>query len=175
MQWWLLPSWSPEPRIKYSTFNARVETVSTNSSFREPFKRRRCLIPARGWYEWQQRTSGKQPWYFHAASGEVLAFAGVWDHWEQAGQTIESCAIIVGESNATTQNVHPRMPLIIPAERQALWLSTDLTDSGKARELLLPVPDKVISLYPVGKAVGNARNDGPDLIEPLPLNILEPQ
>lgn len=91
MQWWLLPFWSEDPKIKYSTFNARVESVATSSSFREPFKRRRCLIPAKGWYEWQARPTGKQPWFFHAADDALLAFAGLWDRWERGDQVIESC------------------------------------------------------------------------------------
>jgi putative SOS response-associated peptidase YedK len=94
MQWWLLPFWSKEARIKYATFNARVESVASSASFREPFRRRRCLIPARGWYEWQDTAGGKQPWYFQAADGALLAFAGLWDRWQGDGQVIESCTII---------------------------------------------------------------------------------
>lgn len=167
MQWWLLPFWSPERIIKYSTFNARVESVATNSSFREPFKRRRCLIPARGWYEWQTQETGKQPWYFHAADGSLLAFAGLWDHWERDGQLIESCTIIVGEPNDAVRKVHDRMPFLIPVERQAAWLSPSANDPKDVRQLLLPTADSEIVLFPVSKAVGNARNDGPELIEPV--------
>ena len=85
VQWWLLPFWSKEPRVKYSTFNARVETVAKAASFRDPFKRRRCLIPAAGWYEWQETPTGKQPWYIHSANSEVSMLAGLWDRWEKDG------------------------------------------------------------------------------------------
>jgi len=169
MQWWLLPFWSPEPTIKYSTFNARVENVATSSSFREPFKRRRCLIPARGWYEWQTQPTGKQPWYFHAADGALVAFAGLWDHWERDGQLIESCSIIVGEPNETVRQVHNRMPFLVTRERQAAWLSPSIDDPKEVRQLLVPTSDSEIALFPVSKAVGNARNDGPGLVVPLAL------
>ena len=165
MQWWLLPFWSKEPRIKYSTFNARMESAATSSSFREPFKRRRCLIPAKGWYEWQQLPTGKQPWFFHSVEGALLAFAGLWDRWERDGQVVESCTVIVGEPNAAVRQIHDRMPFLISNDRQAAWLSPDLTDAAKVRELLQPVSDSAIAYYRVSAQVSNARNDGPELIE----------
>jgi len=174
MQWWLLPFWSKEPRIKYNTFNARVENLATNSSFREPFKHRRCLIPAKGWYEWQELPTGKQPWFFQAADRSLLAFAGLWDHWEQEDQVIESCTIIVGEPNDAVRQIHDRMPLLIPSDRQAAWLSHDLRDPVKLRALLEPAPDSAISFYRVSKNVGNTRNDGPGLIEPAPTRDSSP-
>lgn len=166
MQWWLLPFWSREARIKYSTFNARLESVATSSSFREPFKHRRCLIPARGWYEWQQLPSGKQPWYLHAADGSLLAFAGLWDRWEREGQVVHSCTIIVGAANAAVGKIHDRMPLLIPRERQAAWLAADLTDAAEVRALLTPASDDAIAFHRVSTRVSNARNDGAELIEP---------
>ncbi len=167
MQWWLLPHWSKESRVKYSTFNARLEGVATSSSFRDPFKRRRCIIPARGWYEWQSLPAGKQPWYLHAANGDLLAFAGLWDRWEREGQVIESCTIIVGEANNAVRQIHDRMPLVMPSERQAAWLAPDLTDAGEVRALLQPVPDDAIACHRVSTKVGNVANDSPELIEPL--------
>ena len=164
MQWWLLPFWSKEPRIKYSTFNARVESIATSASFREPFRRRRCLLPARGWYEWQDTPSGKQPWFFHSADGDLVAFAGLWDRWVHNEQVIESCTIIVGEPNAAVRPIHDRMPLLIPGDRQAAWLDPTLTDSAEARELLQPAADDAVSFHPVSKLVGKAGNDGPELI-----------
>ena len=166
MQWWLLPFWSKEARIKYSTFNARVESIATSASFREPFKRRRCLIPARGWYEWQALPNGKQPWYFHAADSSLLAFAGLWDRWQQDDQVIESCTIIVGEPNAAVARIHDRMPFLIPPEHQADWLSPAITDPSAARSLLKQASNDAIAFHPVSKAVGNVANDGPELIDP---------
>jgi putative SOS response-associated peptidase YedK len=167
MQWWLLPYWAKEPRIKYSTFNARVETVATSASFREPLKRRRCLIPACGWYEWQELPAGKQPWFFHATDGSLLAFAGLWDRWQRDGQVVESCTIIVGEPDATVRQVHDRQPLVIPKESQAAWLSPRETHPANVLELLQPAASGAIAFHRVGKDVGNAKNEGPNLIEPV--------
>jgi putative SOS response-associated peptidase YedK len=165
MQWWLLPFWSPEPKIKYSTFNARVESVATSSSFREPFKRRRCLIPARGWYEWQALSTGKQPWFFQAPDHTLLAFAGLWDRWEREDQVIESCTIIVGEPSAPVRTIHDRMPFLIPKGKEAEWLAPDLTDPTAVRALLQPAPNIAVSFHRVSNRVGNVANDGPELME----------
>lgn len=146
--------------------------MASSASFREPFKHRRCLIPAKGWYEWQERASGKQPWFFHAADRSLLAMAGLWDRWERDDQVIESCTVIVGEPNDAVRRIHDRMPFLIPRDRQAAWLARDLTDPGKVRELLACAPDNSIAFYPVGTSVGNARNDGPELIEPVPIGDL---
>lgn len=172
MQWWLLPFWSKEPRIKYSTFNARVESVATSASFREPFKHRRCLIPAKGWYEWQQLATRKIPWFFHAADENLLAFAGLWDHWERNDQVIESCTIIVGDPTAPIRQIHDRMPFLVPLDRQAAWLAPDINDPAQVRELLQPPSDSDISFYRVSAKVSNARNDGPELIVPASVGVL---
>lgn len=173
MQWWLLPFWSKEVRIKYSTFNARVENVATSASFRTPFQRRRCLIPARGWYEWQATPGGKQPWYLHAADGGLLAFAGLWDRWQHGEQVIESCTIIVGEANATVRPIHDRMPFAIPLERQAAWLAPGLSDAGEIRRLLEPIAAGALSCHRVDSRVGNTANDQPSLIEPAAKPLFE--
>lgn len=166
MQWWLLPFWSKEARIKYATFNARAETVASSASFREPFRRRRCLIPACGWYEWQQIPGGKQPWFFQAADGALLAFAGLRDRWQSDGEVIDSCTIIVGDPPSTLRDVHDRMAFLIPRAREVAWLPRDLTDAAEVRALLQPAAAGALSFHRVGKAVGNARNDGPELIAP---------
>ena len=167
VQWWLLPFWSKEPRAQYSTFNARVESVATNANFREPFRKRRCLIPAKGWYEWKARPEGKQPWFFHAPDDALLAFAGIWDHWARDGQVIESCAIIVGEADPAMHDVHNRAPFIIPREHQAAWLDTRLNDPEDVRKLLVPASASEIVKHRVSRAVSNARNQGAELIEPI--------
>ena len=167
VQWWLLPVWSKEARVKYSTFNARVEGIATSASFREPFRKRRCLIPAKGWYEWQARPEGKQPWFFHASDDSLLAFAGIWDRWARDGQEIESCAIIVGDSDPAMHDVHNRAPFIIPRESQAAWLNPNLSDSEDVKKLLATASASEIVKHRVSRAVSNARNQGPALIEPF--------
>lgn len=165
LQWWLLPSWSKEPVQKFATFNARVETVADKPTFREPFKRRRCLIPALGWYEWQELPSGNLPWLLHAPDNRILAFAGLWDRWQRDGQVIESCTIVVGPANKAFEPIHDRMPFIVPDDRQEAWLDRSLVDAGEVRELLQPNPEDSVTWHRVGLRVNNARNQGAELIE----------
>src|SRR4051812_42696856 len=167
IQWWLLPYWSEGPRIRHATFNARVESVATLASFREPFRHRRCLIPALGWYEWQELPSGNKPWHFHSATGELLHFAGLWDRWEKDGQVIESCAIVVGPANDAVMPIHDRNPFLIPPERHAAWLDRELSDPAKVMQLLEPTPVDAVRFHRVGPAVNNARNDGEQLLAPV--------
>lgn len=164
LQWWLLPFWSKEARVKYSTFNARVETVVKAASFRGPLKRRRCIIPALGWYEWQELPTGNLPWYLHGTDGELLSFAGLWDRWVGKDEIIESCSIIVGPANAAFGKIHDRMPFVLPPGRAERWLDRSLTDAGKAMEMLLPNPDDAVAFHRVSTRVSNARNQGADLI-----------
>ena len=164
LQWWLLPFWSKQPRIKYSTFNARVETMAKAASFRDPLKRRRCIIPALGWYEWQELPSGNLPWYLHGATGELLAFAGLWDRWQGGAEVIESCSIIVGPSNSAFGKIHERMPFVLPPDRAAQWLDRKLTDAGAAMDLLQTNPEDAIAFHRVSTQVSNARNQGAELI-----------
>ncbi len=168
MQWWLLPSWHKEPTTPYNTFNARVENVATSATFKTPFRRQRCLIPARGWFEWQVTPSGKQPWFFHSTDGSLLAFAGIWDRWERGDHVIQSCAIIVGEAPPEISHLHSRAPFLIPPDRQGAWLDPSLTDAEQVRELLLPPGEGSLSWHSVSRAVGNVRNQGSELVAPIP-------
>lgn len=167
LQWWLLPFWSKEPRIKYSTFNARVESVASAPSFREPLKRRRCIIPAIGWYEWQELPTGNLPWYLHAANDELLNFAGLWDRWEKDGEVVESCTLIVGPANEAFNPIHDRMPFALRPDAAKRWLDRGLRDSAGAMQLLQPNPDDAIAWHRVDRRVSNARNQGEELIRPI--------
>ncbi len=166
LQWWLLPFWSKEARIKFSTFNARVENVKNAASFRDPLKRRRCIIPAVGWYEWQELPTGNLPWYLRAQNGKLLAGAGRWDHWvdKATGEVIESCSIVVGPANKTFTPIHDRMPFALNAEQATRWLDRGMIDAGKALELLKPNADDAIAFHRVDRWVSNARNQGEELI-----------
>jgi len=170
MQWWLLPHWSREPRVRYTSFIARVEGVADAASFRVPFRRRRCLIPASGWYEWQELPTGNLPWFVHPADGFPALLAGVWDRWERDGTVVESCSIITGEANDTVRRFHDRMPFPLPAGSHEAWLDPALTDATAAHALLQPVPADAVAAYRVDKRVNNARNTGPELTEPLAVN-----
>ncbi len=166
VKWGLVPRWSRQPRSDYHTINARAETVAVKPAFRDAFRHRRCLVPADGFYEWQQRPTRKQPWYVHRRDRRPFAFAGLWESWQGEGQTLTSCAIIVTDANALMRPIHGRMPVILPPERYRLWL-----DPHAPREVLLslltPYDGDELVAEPVGTLVNDPRNDGPRLIEPL--------
>ena len=156
MRWGLIPRWWSKPlkEAKMATFNARAETVETKPFFRDAFKRTRCLIPASGYYEWQNSPSGKQPWYFTARDGSPLTFAGLWDEWKDRsnGEKLRSCTMIITEPNAFVAEVHDRMPVILDDEDFEPWLR------GEAGiELLKPAPEEVLQRWPVSKRVNSSK------------------
>ena len=120
MRWGLVPSWWPKPlkELKAATFNARTETVADKPFFRDAFRRTRCLIPASGYYEWQNTVTGKQPWYFTRADGEPMTFAGLWDEWKDkaTGEALKSCTMLITEPNDFVAEVHDRMPVVLEFE-----------------------------------------------------------
>ncbi len=166
MQWWLLPHWSKEPRIKFSTFNARTDKVATAASYRVPFRRRRCLIPALGWFEWQETPRGKLKWWLHRPDRGIVSFAGLWDRWHRGDEVIESCTIIVGEANSAMSQVHDRMPVIIQPEDEAFWLDPGIDAAPALQALLTPPPDDSIVANAV-RSDKRPRDDDATLIEPV--------
>ena len=115
LRWGLIPAWSPEPRLKYSTINARAETVADKPTYRQAFRQRRCLIPVDGFYEWQKTEGRKQPHCIGLADGAPFVFAGLWERWEREGQVVESCTILVTQANQRIAAIHDRMPVILDA------------------------------------------------------------
>lgn len=170
LKWGLVPHWSVEPKTGYSTSNARAETVDTKPAFRSAFKRRRCLIPADGWYEWAfvPGQTWKQPWYYSAQDAEPLALAGLWERWEQRDVVLETCTVIVCAANALTAPVHDRMPVILGESDWADWLDPE-TPPEAAKAMLQPCPETWIQTYPVSRAVSVARNEGAELIQSVVL------
>jgi len=167
MRWGLVPSWSKESHTPYSTFNARIETLAEKSTYRRPFKKSRCLVPATGYYEWQKQKDGKQPYYVHTVKNHLLAFAGLYDTWEgQRGEQLESFTIITKPATGIPAKIHDRMPAIMPRKNFAAWLNPEIDEPEEARALLqAPLPD--LSLDAVSKKVNSARNNSPDLIVPI--------
>ncbi len=165
-RWGLVPSWAKDPAIGNRMFNARAETVAEKPSFRNAYRRRRCLVPASGFYEWRQEGGRKQPYCCHI-DHRLFSMAGICEHWQDpAGNEIESCAIITTEASGRMAELHQRMPVYIaPADYEA-WLdcTSDRTDAAD-RLLRQTAPD--YDYYAVGAEVGNSRNEGPGLIEPL--------
>lgn len=167
LRWGLVPFWAKDPGIGYKMINARAETVAQQPAYREAFKRRRCLIPADGFYEWEKLPGrGKQPHYFRLHSGEPFAFAGLWERWEGEEGLMESCALITTTPNAAVGAVHDRMPTILPPEEYAAWLDLE-TPRPDLQALLRPYPAEAMSGHPVSPRVNSPKNDDSQVIEPV--------
>lgn len=163
-QWGLVPSWSKDVTIGSRLINARSETVTEKPSFRNAFKRRRCLIPADGFYEWQKLNGGKQPMYIHGADGRPLALAGLWEVWQEPeGTRLQTCTILTTTPNELMAPIHDRMPVILEPEDYAMWLEPG-AHPDEALHLLRPYPAANMKAYPVSTAVNNPRNDAPECI-----------
>ncbi|HEY9618920.1 MAG TPA: SOS response-associated peptidase [Crinalium sp.] len=169
LYWGLIPSWAKDPKMGARMINARTETVTEKPSFRTAFKRRRCLIVADGFYEWQRSESGKQPFYMQVGEHQPFAFAGLWEHWESAeGDRIDSGTILTTDANDLMQPIHDRMPVILHESDYDLWLDPTLQDTAKLQSLLRPYPSEEMVAYPVRTTVNSPKVDEPSLIQPLP-------
>jgi len=167
-KWGLVPFWSKDPSIGYKMINARAETIAEKPAFREAFKRRRCLIPATGFYEWTKSGSAKQPMYIHLRDNQVFAFAGLWETWkDENGTPLHSCTILTGEPNDLIQNFHHRMAVILHPSDYKLWLSPDEMTPAELMPLLQPYPAEEMDAYEVSKIVNSPANDLRECIVPL--------
>jgi putative SOS response-associated peptidase YedK len=170
-KWGLIPSWAKDVSMGARLINARSETVTEKPSFREAFKRRRLIIPADGFYEWQRAGDRKQPFFFHMRDDSPFGFAGLWDRWKsETGEVIESCTILTTEANEVLRPIHDRMPVILHAEDYQLWLDDDLRKSSLREELLRPFPASEMEAYPVSPSINSPRNQGASLIERATIN-----
>lgn len=164
MRWGLVPAWWKKTlRELPATFNARAETVADKPMFRDAFRRRRCIVPASGYYEWTAGKAGKDPWYISASGGGVLSFAGLWDTWKdpQSGTPLRSCTIIVTAANALTATVHDRMPVLLEPDGFAAWL-----DGSAGAQVLRPAAEAALRMWPVSRRVNRSGqgDDDPALI-----------
>jgi putative SOS response-associated peptidase YedK len=173
--WGLVPFWAKDPSVGNKMINARADSVTTKNTYRRSFAKRRCLIPADGFYEWQKvpGEKTKQPHYIERTDGEPLAFAGLWELWRPKGaaegddsQLLRSCTIITGEPNDKMAEIHDRMPVMLPPSAWSAWLDPTNDDLDALGKLLVPAPPELITIHPVSTAVNNVRNDGPELIAP---------
>lgn len=168
LRWGLIPSWSTSEKTGYSLINARAETLAQKPAFRSAFRRRRCLIPATGFYEWQARDGGKQPFHIRIGEGRLFAFAGLWERWQINEQAaIESCSIVVTDANRKLAPVHDRMPVILDPADYPAWLDTAISDPAALQHLLRPCPEHWLFLYPISSKVNKPGNDDPDCIAPI--------
>ncbi len=168
LRWGLVPFWAKDPKIGNRMINARGETVASKPAFRQAFRKRRCLVLADGFYEWQRIPGGKQPWFIAQADREPFAMAGLWESWRSGedADPLETCTIITTDANEMMRPLHDRMPVILDAANAAAWL--DLAAGPEALQaLLVPAPDGVLHAVPVSRRVNSPANDGPELIEPV--------
>lgn len=166
MRWGLVPFWSKDAKIGYSTINAKSETITTNALFCEAFQRRRCLVPASGFYEWAKLDAKtKQPYGFDLANGKMLGFAGLWDAWKDPanGKWLQSYTIITTEANELMAPIHERMPVILHPGDFNRWLDREETHQPPM-DLLRPFPADEMEAFEVSTDVGNVKNNSPELL-----------
>ncbi len=176
-RWGLVPFWAKDPKIGNRMINARSETIAEKNSFKRPFAKRRCIIPADGFYEWKkiEGSKFKQPTYMSRVDGAPFAFAGLWEIWNDPGRLddsgepmrLHSCTILTGEPNDKVAEVHDRMPVMLPPSAWDTWLDSDNHDTETLSQLFTPAPSQLIRIQTVSTEVNNVRNNRPDLIEPI--------
>jgi putative SOS response-associated peptidase YedK len=167
-RWGLVPSWAKDPAAIRNTFNARAETVATRQTFRLAFTRGRILVPADAFYEWQAGTP-KQPYAFTRADGQPLVFAGLREWWKGDDGTELRTATIITTEAGPDMPIHNRQPVVLEQDAWERWLDPEVTDRRRLEPLLRPNPEGTLVHHPVGRAVGNVRNDGPELVEEVAL------
>jgi putative SOS response-associated peptidase YedK len=168
-RWGLIPSWSKESKSKYSTINARIESVAEKPTYRTPFKRQRCLIPADGFYEWKVVNGHKIPHHIRMRDSRIFAFAGLWDRWEGDDETLDSCSIIVMPSNEVMKPIHERMPAIVAPAVYDWWLDVRITDKQEIMQYLTSAPSSQLIAYPVSTRVNSPKNNDERCIQPAGL------
>ena len=165
MKWGFIPHWAKDPRLGYSMINARAETIDVKPAFKGSFRSRRCLVVSDGFYEWRHGGKVKEPFYITLKDGGVMAFAGLWDHWQNPeGEFVESYTIITCESNELVSTLHFRMPVIIGQKDYDTWLDP-ATPLDQVKKLLLPYPAERMTLWKVGPLVNSTKIDSEECIK----------
>lgn len=165
--WGLIPSWAKDPSIGSKMINARAETAAEKPAFRAAFKRRRCLVPMTGFYEWRATDGRKQPMYIHAAGDGLLSLAGLWEMWQSAdGGLLETCTVLTTTPNTLMEPIHNRMPVIVEPQDYNTWLAPD-TPADDLYHLLRPYDAAALHAHPVSTAVNRPQNDSAECIAPL--------
>jgi putative SOS response-associated peptidase YedK len=168
MRWGLVPAWAKDPKIGYRTINARAEGLEDKASFRKPFRSRRCLVPATGFYEWKRAGRGKQPYFIRLKDGELFGFAGLWDSWrDERGEEVRTYTIITTTPNDLVAPIHDRMPVILRRDAEGPWLDPTIGEVPLLRSLLRPYPAEAMEAYPVSTRVNATSSTGAALIAPL--------
>lgn len=175
-RWGLVPAWADSPAAGARLINARAETVATSSAFRASFLKRRCVIPADGFYEWLRDGKTRKPFLIHASDDRPLAFAGLWAPWRDpsSGEWLLSAAVVTTASNGTVSELHNRMPAILSPDEWPLWMDPMVTDPGLLSDLLHPASDDLLRLDAASPLVNNANNEGAALLVAPPPSESEP-
>ena len=172
MRWGLIPSWAKDPSIRSRMINARAETVAEKPTFRTALRRRRCLVLADGFYEWQRVGAGRRPMRVVMRSGEPFAFAGLWETWRNPdGRVAPSCTIITTEANELLRPIHYRMPVIPLRGSEGFWLDRNVKDPAVLGNVLNPYPTDAMAAHQVSSLVNSYANDGPGVIEPVAIPL----
>jgi putative SOS response-associated peptidase YedK len=171
--WGLIPLWAKDRSVASRMINARAETVTEKNAFKHAFRKRRCIIPVDGFYEWKRLPGGKhkQPMYIQRHDGDPMAFAGLWELWrgsDRDAPPVRSCTILTGTANETIEPIHDRMPVLLPPSAWSTWLDQGNDDLDALGRLLVPAPASLVTARPVGPAVNSVRNNGPELLAPVP-------
>ena len=165
--WGLIPSWAKDRKTQGRMFNARLESVARTNAFRRPYAKRRCLVPADGWYEWKVTDTGKQPMYMTPEDGHSIAFAGLYEFWGERGQTITSCTILTAPADGALAEIHDRMPLVLPSKAWSRWLDPKVDDPADLLRAWDEAAGEHLELRPVSPQVNKVDNNGPDLLVPI--------
>jgi putative SOS response-associated peptidase YedK len=167
-RWGLIPSWAKDEKIASKMFNARAETLATSGAFRESFRKRRCIVPADAFYEWQRQGGARQPFLIRRSDGAPLALAGLWSGWHhpETEQVIRTFTIVTTTANRMLSSIHDRMPVVLAPQDWDLWLDPTNHETEELTGLLQPSAEDELVLFPVRPLVNNVRNNGPELIEP---------
>ena len=165
-RWGLVPFWAKDPTVGNRMINARAETVASKPAYRAAFKRRRCLVPADGFFEWQKQGKTKQPFYMHMDDGQPFAFAGLWERWgKEDDESIESCTVITTQPSPLLADIHDRMPVILEPSDYEIWLDPEFENYDYLASMLRPCLDERLIAEPVSTHVNNPRNDSPQCVE----------
>ena len=166
LKWGLVPPWANDPKIGFKMINARAETVHEKPSFREAFKKRRCLIVADSFYEWKRTEERKVPMRIKMKNDELFAMAGLWESWKDAkGELVHTCTILTTEANELMSSIHDRMPVILKQEDEHKWLNPKLNNVDELRPFLIPLENGLLEAYEVSDKVNSPKNNAPELIE----------
>jgi putative SOS response-associated peptidase YedK len=174
MRWGLVPFWAKDPSVGSKMINARAEGLATKNAYKRAFQRKRCIIPADGFYEWAKvpGQKAKQPMYIHRPDGDRFAFAGLWEAWRNPDKPddppLRTCTIITTSANDAITPIHDRMPVMLPPDKWNTWLDNEQEDLELLGTLLVPAPPSIITMHPVSIDVNRVSNKGASLIDPLP-------